>query len=157
MEKKRIIIDLDVVTVGKWDKSVNGDMARKFLNRVEKGEFRMITPYIIFELLSKWRYGKLVNEIREFYEFYSSEIITVLNLDERIKRVGLNRKEIAKDIQHYTVKEEDTILVIIASIFDTYYFVTFNRKHLKNKEVRINNVLQKYGIKTIRIVLPNEI
>ena len=39
--KKRIIVDLDVVTVAKWDKGKNGDLGRKFLSRIEQKELDM--------------------------------------------------------------------------------------------------------------------
>ena len=55
------------------------------------------------------------------------------------------------------VKEEDVVLVVISSIFDIDYLVTFNRKHLKSKEKEINEVLRKNGIKCIKIILPSEL
>jgi len=61
------------------------------------------------------------------------------------------------NLSHKIDKNNNKNLVIIASIFDADYLVTFNRKHLKNNEVKINNVLQKYELRTIKIVLPDEI
>ena len=55
------------------------------------------------------------------------------------------------------VKEEDAVLVIIASIFEIDHLVTYNRKHLRNKEIEINDVLSQNGLKTIKIRLPDEI
>ena len=154
--KKRIIVDLDVTTVAKWDKSQNGDLGRKFIIRVEKGEFEMIIPYIILNLINEWRHKKLVKEIRDFYDTYSEDIISVINLEEKIIKLNIDRTTLTSALESLHIKDEDTILVIIASIFGVDYLVTFNRKHLKNNEVKINNVLQKYGLKTIKIVLPDE-
>ena len=156
-QKKKIIIDLDVVTVGKWDKGKNGDLARKFIIRVEKGEFEMLTPYITLDLINEWKHTALVKEIREFYDIYSQDIISVINLEEKIIKLKVDRKALTSDLKSYYIKDEDIILVIIASIFDADYLVTFNRKHLKNNEVKINNVLQKYKLRTIKIALPDEI
>ena len=153
----RIIVDLDVVTVAKGDNSKNGDLSRKFLIRIEKEEFTMITPYILLGLVSNWKHAPLSSEIKKFYEFYSDEIISVKKLDEKFREYKTNRKELADELTKHTIKEEDMILVIITSLFDVDFLVTFNRKHLKNKEEEINNVLHKYKLKKICIVLPNEI
>ena len=155
--KKKIIVDLDVTTVAKWDKGKNGDLGRKFIIRVEKGEFEMLTPYIILDLISEWKHTKLVKEIKEFYDIYSQDIISVINLEDKIIKLNADRKALTSDLKSYDIKDEDIILVIIASIFEVDYLVTFNRKHLKNNEVKISNVLQKYGLKTIKIVSPDEI
>ena len=155
--KNKIIIDLDVVTVGKWDKDKNGDLARKFIIRAEKGEFEMHTPYIILDLISEWKHAKLVKEIKEFYDIYSQDIISVINLEDKIIKLNVDRKALTSDLKSYDIKDEDIILVIIASIFEVDYLVTFNRKHLKNNEVKISNVLQKYKLKTIKIALPDDV
>ena len=106
--KKKILVDLDVLTLAFWDKK---DEA-KMIEKVKAGIFLMITPYIILWHLAKWNYKKLAEEIANFYETY---------------------------------------------IFDIDYLVTFNRKHLRDKEKEINNVLKKNGIGTIRIVQPSEL
>ena len=67
-QKKKIIIDLDVTTVAKWDKGRNGDLGRNFIMKVEKGEFEMHTPYIILDLISEWKHAALVKEIKGFYD-----------------------------------------------------------------------------------------
>ena len=72
-------------------------------------------------------------------------------------KIKLNDRQLSGDLLHHTVKEEDTILVIFTSIFNLDYLVTFNRKHLRNKEQIVNEVLKKHGIKPIKIVLPSEI
>ena len=156
-QKKKIIVDLDVTTVAKWDKGENGDLGRKFIIRVEKGEFDMLTPYIILDLINEWKHTALVKEIREFYDIYSQNIISVINLEEKIIKLNVDMKALTSDLKSYYIKDEDIILVIIVSIFDADYLVTFNRKHLKNNEVKINNVLQKYKLRTIKIALPDEI
>ena len=54
-------------------------------------------------------------------------------------------------------KKEDSVLVFVASLFNIDYLITFNRKHLKNNRDKINEVLKKNGLRTIKIVEPNEI
>ena len=151
--KKKIIIDLDVVTVSIWDKK---DEA-KIMERVKGGLFYMVTPYILLEHLSKWSYRKLAEEITNFYETYSSEIVTAQNLLDRLEETKVSYRKLLTELIGVGVKEEDVVLVIIVSVFNLDYLVTFNRKHLKNNESKINEVLKKNGIKTINIVSPSEL
>jgi len=156
-KKKNMIIDLDVITVAEWDKSGEGIAARRFTDRIKKGEFYVSTPYIIFDLINEWKHASLVKKIKEFYELYSSNIISVENLEEKIIKMNLDRKALVSDLKSFVIKEEDVVLVIICSLFDLDYLITFNRKHLKNKEAEINEVLHKYKLKKIYIALPNEV
>ena len=132
-KKKKIIIDLDVVTVAEWDKSQQGITARTFIERVKNKEFNVFTPYIIFDLINDWKHISLVKKIKEFYELNSLNIISVLNLEERINELKFNRKTLTSDLKLSVIKEENIILVIMSSIFDIDYLVTFNRKHLKKQ------------------------
>ena len=156
-KKKKIIIDLDVITVAEWDKSQQGITARTFIERVKNKEFNVFTPYIIFDLINDWKHISLVKKIKEFYELHSRNIISVLNLEERITELNFEKKKLISDLKFHVIKEEDIILVIMSSIFDIDCLVTFNRKHLRNKEGEINETLHKYKLKKICIVLPNEI
>jgi len=151
---KKILIDLDVVTVAFWDKK---DEAIEFLNRIKSGEFMLYIPFIILDLLAKWKHESLRKRIVHFYEVYSDEVITVKSYVEKIKEIKLDDKQLSIEFLSHKIKEEDIVLIIFTSIFSLDYLVTFNRKHLKGKEPIINEVLKKYGIKPIRIVLPSEI
>ena len=151
--KKTIIVDLDVTTLAFWDKK---DEA-KLIERIKGNKFAMATPYIILEHLSKWNHKKLADEIASFYETYSSEIVTAQNILDKTDEIGVEYKKLFFELVNVGVKEEDVVLVIISSIFDVDYLVTFNRKHLKGKEKEINEVLKKNGLKTIKIVLPSEL
>ena len=152
--KKKILIDLDVVTVAEWDSEKD---AIKFISRVKLGEFQVYTPYSLFDLLDKWKYEKLRNKIKEFYDLYSTEIITAQKLTDELDKLKVDEKAITKDLKKEQVKEEDMLLIIVTSLFNLDFLVTFNRKHLKNKKEVINHVLQKYKLKTIKIVLPDEV
>jgi uncharacterized membrane protein len=78
-------------------------------------------------------------------------------MDERIRQLNIDDKAIIQSLRKSGVKEEDALLVLFASIFDSDCLVTFNRKHLKSKWKIINEVLRSYGIRAIKIVLPYEI
>ena len=151
---KKILTDLDVVTVAFWDKK---EEAIKFLNRIKFGEFILYTPFIILDLLAKWKHDSLRNKMMSFYEVYSDEVITIKLYEMKVKEIKLDDQKLSNELLSHNIKEEDVVLIIFTSIFNLDYLVTFNRKHLKNKEQIINEVLKTYGIKPIKIVLPNEI
>jgi len=73
------------------------------------------------------------------------------------EETNLDDKKLSSDLLSYNIKEEDIVLIIFASIFSLDYLVTFNRKHLKNNQKEINEVLKKNGLEAIKIVLPDEI
>ena len=75
--KKKIIIDMDVVTVAFWDsEGKNVEAARKFLNMVEKKEFFVATPFLVIEVVFKWKHEKLKNIIKELYVKNSDKFLT---------------------------------------------------------------------------------
>ena len=49
--KKKILIDLDVLTVAFWDKK---EEAIEFLERAKKGEFVIYTPFAVLDTLSHY-------------------------------------------------------------------------------------------------------
>ena len=151
--KNKIIVDLDVLTLAFWDKK---DEA-KLIGRIKSGVFTVVTPYIILEHLSKWNHRKLADEIARFYEVYSSQIVTAQNILNKTNDMNVEYKKLLFELVKLGVKEEDVVLVIISSIFDVDYLVTFNKKHLRNKEKEINEILRKNGIRTIKIVFPEEL
>ena len=151
--KKKIIVDLDVITLAFWDKK---DEA-KLIGRIKDGRFIMVTPYIILEHLSKWNHRKLAEEIASFYEVYSFQTVTAKKILDKTKDMQIEYRRLLFELVNIGVKEEDVVLVIISSIFDVDYLVTFNKKHLRNKEKEINEALRKNGIRTIKIVFPEEL
>lgn len=155
--KKKVIIDLDVVTVGKWDKGKNGDNARKFMLRVENREFEVVTPFYLIEHLVKWRNIPLKEKIEGFYLKESTTLLTNEDVDDKIGELGVDDKELLNELKNRGVKEEDAFIVVVTSIFNLDYLITFNRMHLKNKKETINEVLKKNGLKTIKIAGPEEV
>ncbi len=155
--KKKVLVDIDVVTVAKWDKGKNADSGRSLISRIEKGEFHMITPYIVLDLVNKWKNEPLKKQITEFYEIYSSEILA---LKEIVDRAGNENKDydgMINGLVEIGVKEEDAVLVFVSSIYKSDFLVTYNRIHLRNKEKEINLLLKKNKMKVIRIAVPNDV
>ena len=156
--KKKIIIDLDIVTVSIWDKKgENPKLATKFINRVKGKEFCVLTPFFLLELVSKWKYSQLKDHIEDFYIKFTDKMLSNEDLDEKIDSMNIDDKNILNELRNNGVKDEDSLLVLVTSIFDADYLITFNRVHLKNKKEAINEVLKKNGLKTIKIVGPEEV
>ena len=152
--KKKILIDLDVLTVAFWDKKKE---AMDFLRRVKKGEFEIYTPHIILDLLANWKHIRLRDEIARFYKLYSRENLPPQKILEKFEKFDIEKKGIVNSLVGVGVKRDDATLAIITSVFDVDILITYNRKHLRGKVKEINEVLDKNGLRKINILLPNEI
>lgn len=156
--KKKILIDLDIITVAEWDsKGENVQIARKFITRVENKEFYVITPFFLLELISKWKYSELKDHIEDFYLKFTDKMLSNEDLDEKIDSGNIDDEKIINELKNNNIKGEDSLLVLVSSIFDAEHLITFNKIHLKNKKEEINEVLKKNGLKTISIIGPEEI
>ena len=154
--KKKIIIDLDVVTVGKWDRGASGDISRRFMISVTNRKFYLITPTLLLELVRKWTHQKLKIQIEEFYLKNSDELIERVHVIEEIVSKGIDFEEIFERFLDIGIKEEDITLILVSSLRDAL-LVTFNKTHLKNKEEEINEILSEYGFRTAKITSPEHV
>ena len=149
-------IDLDVVTIGKWDKGKQGDYSRKFMVRVKRKEFYIITPTLLLELVRKWKHENLKIQIEEFYLKNSDEFVERLQIIGEIISKEIDFEEIFRKFIDVGVKEEDITLILASSLRDAI-LITYNRVHLKNKEEEINEILSEYDLKAIKIISPERI
>ena len=157
-QKKKIAVDLDVVTVSIWNKTGSQvETARKFIKRVEAGEFYIINPFFLVELALQWKYQELREDIKEFYVRYSEKLVSDTEFKEKSKEMNIDAEKVIKLLERHNVKEEDSVLVLFSSMFSLDCLVTFNRKHLRSKREAINKTLKENGLKTIEIVGPEEI
>ena len=155
--KKQIMIDLDVVTVTVWDKQgLNVQRALDFVQRVKKREFFVITPFFLLELVSKWKHSRLKDHIENFYIKNTDRMLTNVDIDEKIESMSIDDYSLLEKLRHIGIKGEDSLLALAASIFDAEYLVTFNRIHLKRNKDKINEVLKENGLRTIKIIGPEE-
>ena len=154
---KKILIDLDVVTVGKWDAGKYGDIARNLIKRIENKEFQLITPFYMIEHLLKWKNIQLKEKMKDFYTKESHSIVTNEDVDSKIEELKIDDTALLNQLKNHNIKEEDAFIVMITSIFELDYLITFNRIHLKNNKELINEVLRKNGLKNIKIVGPEEV
>jgi len=150
--KKKIMIDLDIVTTALWDKKKE---SLEFLERVKKGKFRVYTPFAILDTLSSWRYESLKDSIKGFYDVYSTRIISAEEYVEKSSGLKIDGKKVADALSKAGVKEEDALLVVISAIFELDAIVTYNRKHLHINKDRINEILRRHGLNEISILLPS--
>lgn len=156
--KKKILIDLDVVTVALWDnKGRNVELARKFLARVAKKEFYLGTPFLIIEIVLKWKHEILKNNIKEFFVKNSDRLITDTEIKEKCEELNVDYELILNKLENAGIKREDAALVLVASIFSFDYLVTFNRIHLKNRKEEANKILKEWKLPTIQISGPEEL
>ncbi len=150
-----IVIDLDVITVHLWKGSQAGQ-AKEFIEMVEGGRFSVIVPYTLIELAKRWKYVRLKEKVLDFYEANAEEV-SAKDVEEKLESLGINDKEFVISLITHGIKEEDAALVMIASLFKAEYLVTFNRKHLRNKESEICEVLKNLHLPQIKIRTPLEL
>ena len=156
--KKKILIDLDVVTVAFWDyKGDNVEIARKFIERIENGEFYVGTPFLIIEVVLKWKHESLKRNIEEFYVRYSNKLFTDTEIKEKCIEMNVNYEYALSKLADAGIKREDAALVLVASLFSFDYLVTFNRIHLKNNKGEANKILKECNLPTIEIAGPEEL
>ena len=149
---------MDVVTVAFWDnKGKNVELARKFITRIENEEFYLGTPFLIIEIVLKWKHETLKRNIEEFYVRNSNKLLTDTEIKEKCIEINVDYEYTLNKLENVGIKMEDAALVLVASLFSFDYLVTFNRIHLKNKKERANKILKESNLPTIDIVGPEEL
>lgn len=155
-ERPSAIIDLDIITVAHW-KGMQKREADKLLARVTAKEFYIVTPFTLVELIMGWNDKNLARKIEDFYSENTDLWLSDRMIEEQAKAVGVDLENLIKELEASGVKQEDSVLVVIAAIFRIDYLLTFNRKHLSGKRDVINGVLKKVGLQAIRIANPQEL
>lgn len=152
--KKKVLIDLDVIVVGKWyKKDERKEKAMKFLDKAMKREFFVVSPLVMLEMISEWKDTKLKSKIIEFYATFTDMFVEESSVIEYVNARSEFERLVA-EMMSMGVKDEDAFLVLAASAEKLDYLVTFNRKHLKNKEDIINGILRRNSLNEIKIVMP---
>lgn len=154
---RKIIIDLDIITVAAWNKKgEETKTAQRFIARVQNNEFSAFTPFFLIELVGQWLYSALAEDIKQFY-LKNTSIITNEDLENKVAELDLDDKKILLELRAKGVKGEDALLALVTSIFSMDYLVTFNQKHLRSNVKMINEVMKDNGLKEIRLVGPEGI
>src|SRR3989338_6259520 len=146
---KKVLIDLDVLTIAESERRDDRkEKAIGFLNTLEKQKVEVFTPTFILKQLKLWKNTDLVTKIVTRIFKLSGELLDPDDVDEvLIKKTGKRLKEFAEfGAKEIGTKPSDFILVLYASIKEVDHIVTFNKKHLKNKENQIADFLRKYNL-----------
>jgi len=156
--KKKIIVDLDVVTVGIWKKSDERKAtALRFMERVEYKEFEVVMLSSTLNLIEKWKNIELSTSIRNFYSKNTNHFLDDLEIFDFLRKNNASASAIIDDFLRKRIKQEDIMLILACVTVKADYLITFNRKHLKNNAETINTILNKYKLHRINVVHPNEI
>ena len=160
---KKIIVDLDVVTVANYSrKSLANDYerikyAQRFLNYVSRGvksgEFWLIALKNFDALLALWKYKEIVIKILDFYHSNSSEFVDTAELITGLVEKGIDYDALMKSFTDRGVKGEDVLIVLVASL-KRAAIITFNKKDLRNRREEINKLLLENGLNGIEIKEP---
>ena len=153
--KKRMIVDLDVVTVAEWDRGKEADSSRKFIGKVIEGKYYVVTPTSLIQLVKKWKHIELGNKIQEFYSNNSKELVERVEIIEEITAKGIDFEKLFHKILAESIKEEDIQLILVASLKEAK-LITYNKIHLRNKKEAINEILSEFGLRAIEIISPEE-
>lgn len=155
---KRMLIDLNVVTIGSWKKvDPARAVAEIFMKKVEghEGEakqFYVVTPYVLLELVNKWKDKALAGLIKDFYQKVTDEYVEKIEVMEELFE---NFEDVYNALIGAGVKPEDAFLVMVCSV-KRAVLVTFDKKHLRGKKEGINSVLREYGCEEVEVMLPEE-
>ena len=156
--KKKIIIDLDVVTIGIWKKADERRVeSLKFIKRVENKEFEVVMLSSTLNLVEKWNNIGLSTSIKDFYYTNTSHFIDDAEIFNFLISNKVSASEIIDEFLKKHIKREDIMIKLACSFSKAEYLVTFNRKHLKKNDSVINEILLRNKLNEIKVVFPNEI
>lgn len=154
--KKKILIDLDILTTAIWDKEKK---SVEFL-REAKNKYRVLTPlFIVVHILRNWKYKKLVDKIVAEIDKVSDEFLTRTKVNTELeKKVGVGLREfVRKGVKETGIKNKLNItLIVFASLAKVDYIVTLDEKHLKRNEKKIASFLKRNNLYVPQIVLLSE-
>ena len=158
MERKKIIIDLDVVTIGIWKKAdERRTEALHFMKRAENKEFEVVMLSSTLNLVEKWNNRELSTSIRDFYSKNTDHFIDDLEVSNFLRKRKVSASVIIDEFSKKGIKREDILLILACVAIKADYLVTLNRRHLKNNTKAINQILEKNSLHKIKVVQPNEI
>lgn len=150
----RVLIDLNVVTIGSWEKpDLRRTAAEEFMRLAGEQRFYVVTPYALLERVGKWHHKELVGLIKGFYAKVTDEYVEKVEVFEELFE---NFEVIYDALVKVGVKGEDAFLVMVCAVKKAS-LVTFDMKHLKNKGAEISKVLAEHRRANVEILLPEEV
>ncbi|MFB6159435.1 MAG: hypothetical protein ABEJ95_07330 [Candidatus Nanohalobium sp.] len=155
------VVDIDVFTIALWDKQDDRkEHAEEVLEKIESGEIELHIPILLFQQIHEWKHSDLATEIAEFQFRYSNELIDVRELENSIE--SKTGKLVSKIIEEgmnqlENMKESDLNLVLYTSGMKIDYLITFDKKHLLNRQKELNEFLKNQELPEIEIKSPEEL
>ncbi|MCS7366558.1 MAG: hypothetical protein NDF52_01620, partial [archaeon YNP-WB-062] len=159
-EKLKIAFDIDVALVHVWKekKDARREEVEEFFRLIseKKEKLSIVIGTHVLNRIRSWKNKKIVERLEKLYSNYEvknpEELI--LEFSSKLKK---EFKEIVKDFSRKAeIKEEDAATLIAYSLLGIEYFVTLNKKHLRNKYAKIKTIGWEFGLKIPEIMLPNE-
>jgi len=138
---KKVLIDLNVYIAAEWGKKKE---AIEFLGKVRK--YNVITPVLIlFYILRNWKYRKLVDKIFNVVDKVTTTYVGTAQTNlKSIQLVNLPLRIFARRISKTVgIPLDDARLIACAVLNEAEFLVTYDKKHLKNKEKEIVDFLKK--------------
>ncbi len=156
--KNKIVIDLDVVTVGIWKKADKRRAeAIKFMKRIKNKQFEVVMLSSTLNLVEKWNNIELSTSIKDFYYENTNHFLEDSEIFNFLRKYKVGASAIIDEFLKKGIKQEDIMLILACSAVKADYLITFNRRHLKNNADVINAILSKNKLHKIKVVYPNEI
>jgi len=162
MNVNKISFDIDVGLIKVWieKKDKRREEVNRFFEFIERHDkiFLVIVSEHTINLIESWENKVLVDRLLDLFK---KKVEKILDPKDAIKEFS---KKINLDFDKFTlkfskeagIKHEDAISIIIYTLLGTEYFVTLNRKHLRNNYEKIRTNGWKYGLKIPEIMLPDE-
>lgn len=155
--KRKISIDLDVVTVGLWEKrDPRKEEALGMLDRIKNKEFYIVSLSSLIKLPEKWKDKILAKKVTDYYFTNTDKHVDDAEIFDSLKKKDVNVSQLLSEFSKRNIKEEDIFLVLSSSL-NSSTLITMNRRHLRGNEETINNILEKFGLKKILIRYPHEL
>ncbi|MFB6209174.1 MAG: hypothetical protein ABEJ56_03475 [Candidatus Nanohaloarchaea archaeon] len=157
----KAVVDIDVFTIALWDKQDDRkEHAEEVLKKIENGEIELHIPLLLFQQIHEWKHGDLATRIAEFQFKHSKELIDVRELENSIEsETGKLVSEIIEEGMDRleNMNESDLNLVLYVSGLKLGHLITFDKKHLLNRQKELNKFLKEQELTEIEIKSPEEL
>jgi hypothetical protein len=98
----------------------------------------------------------LAIKITDYYFANTDKYVDDPEIFNGLKRRKIDVEQLLSEFSKRKIKEED-ILLVLASSLNAATLVTMNRRHLRGNERTINEILERFGLRKIRIGYPREL
>ncbi|MEM5869867.1 MAG: type II CAAX endopeptidase family protein, partial [Candidatus Aenigmatarchaeota archaeon] len=158
--KRKLTFDIDVASVHVWmEKDARKKEAKDFFDflRLKEKEFELIASKHTLDQIATWKNKTIVSKLISLFKDFCKTVDPDKIIRNFEKERGIKIKEFSENFaKEAKIKTEDALAIIVYSLLGAEYFVTFNKKHLRNKYAKLKEVGWKFGIEIPEIMLPHE-